>query len=55
MEEDNYFMLPPLIELNDFRGDYKAFLEAVYKLFEEVSHSFKKHHVDYLIDQILES
>jgi len=35
MEENNCFKLPPLIELNDFRGDYKAFLEAVYKLFEK--------------------
>ena len=36
------------------RGDFETRL-SVYKLFEEVSHTFKKPHVDYLIDQILES
>lgn len=36
------------------RGDFEARI-SVYKLFEEVSHHFKKHHVDYLIDQILDS
>jgi hypothetical protein len=36
------------------KGDYESRI-SLYKLFQEVSHIFKKPHVDFLIDTILES
>lgn len=36
------------------KGDYESRI-SLYKLFQEVSHIFKKPHVDFLIDSILES
>lgn len=36
------------------KGDYESRI-SLYKLFQEVSHIFKKQHVEYLIDTILES
>jgi len=36
------------------RGDYETRI-SIYKLLEEVTNSFKRPHVDFLIDQILES
>ena len=34
MEENSYFELPDLIELTDFNGNFKQYLEAVYALFK---------------------
>jgi hypothetical protein len=36
------------------KGDYETRI-SLYALFQEVSHIFKKHHVNFLIDKILES
>jgi len=36
------------------KGDYETRI-SLYSLFKEVSHIFKKHHVNFLIDKILES
>lgn len=36
------------------KGDYESRI-SLYKLFQEVSHVFKKQHVEFLIDKILES
>lgn len=35
MEKDEYYILPPLIELTDFKGDFQRYLEAVYDLFKK--------------------
>lgn len=51
-----------ILEVNDLerlykiaqKGDYESRI-SLYKLFQEVSHIFKKPHVDFLIDTILES
>ncbi len=36
------------------KGDFESRV-SLYKLFQEVSHIFKKEHVEFLIDTILES
>ena len=57
-----YLINESILEVNDLqrlykiaqKGDYESRI-SLYKLFQEVSHIFKKPHVDFLIDSILES